>query len=65
MNEINDFDERFWEAWPRWRFINNWHEYEGTRTFGLLGVWWTKRGSMGVTVFNFGVEFNPHHKEKS
>ena len=58
-----EFDKRFWAAWPRWHFINCWKSYQGLRSFCLLEVWQFKGGSFGLNLFNFAVEFNPHHKE--
>lgn len=60
-----DFDKRFWEAWPRWKFHNGWASWNGLRGFSLFNIWWSKGGSVGVVFFSFGIEFNPHHKEET
>lgn len=66
--EDEEFERSFWEGYPRWTFRNLWtrnNSFPKMRTFCLLNVWSSNKGAKGITLFNFSVEFNPYHKEKS
>lgn len=63
MTSDQEFNKQFFAAYPRWRFHNCWKGHDGMYGFGLFGIWWSVGGSMGITVLNFGLEFNPHHRE--
>ena len=60
---MDELDKEFWRAWPRWNFRNCWKGYRGLYGFNSFAFWWTKGGSIGLTVLNFAVEFNPYHEE--
>lgn len=66
--EEEEFDRRFFAAYPRWTFRNLWRadpRYPKIRTFSLFSFWSSNKGTKGITLLNFSIEFNPYHQESN
>lgn len=63
--EDKAFNEKFLAVYPRWKFHNCWTGRYDIYGFCVLSFWWSVGGSIGLTILNFAVEFNPHHQKEA